>query len=534
MNIAKIILKNITVKGAVGIIFNSMQAVFHSLFIGLSLMYIFDNESENLLHFIIILFGMIIYFIYLIPLFGYMMEINQYKFMKNLGTLVFKNIINSNKWIDSEYHSSKEINILKTDVAEASSLIGWSTIVLFQAIISGIVSMVVIGTRSITILIILILLGIFFLFANMFFSKQISKYSKERRNIDDSRIKNIVEILNNFTLLKIFGTISQNINHSKKINEDIFKKDNKLNRTQNISKLVSDICFNGGFNIAVIIIGAINLTYGNITFGVFLLIFQMIDGLIFLFSSIVGYIANFQKTIISIKNVNMKIKEIDDLSNESLKKLEYVKNISFDNVYFYYNSDKPILIDKTFELTFPNDIWIKGVNGSGKSTLFKLLNQIIEPQKGTIKINGYDIKTYTKQSVSRKIGYVPQIPLFFEDSILGNLSLERVDISNNELLELMKLLKLDRIVTHIEKNGYFLVEERGNNLSSGEKIRLAIARALVTSPNIILLDEIEANLDTNTLNSIITRIKEKYDVDFIRISHQDKEPIPQNNLITLP
>lgn len=377
----------------------------------------------------------------------------------------------------------------------------------------------------------LLFLGVLFLGVNAGVTQLIKKATSKRRDLEDVRLGYVMEILNNFSSLKLFEAIQERVDLARRNQVQINRADIRLNQLKNISSLVGGIFFNGGFHIVVIIVGVLELSAGNMTFGELLLVLQMVGGLVFLFSSIVSYLAGFQKTMIAVKNLNREVLSMEQAVEHRAMKLRAVERIVFENVSFGYNAEKNVLEDKSFDIEFPNHVRIKGGNGSGKSTVLKLILGILSPSQGRIELNGRDIKVYDKRDISEIIAYVPQVPLFFEDSVLNNVTLKRVIITPGDLIEILHMLRLDRITKSFEEKGDFLVEESGRNLSSGEKMRLAIARALVMKPQIILLDEMEANLDEKTLNSIVGRIKEKYNLNFVRVSHDTRDVYTHDEII---
>ena len=176
--------------------------------------------------------------------------------------------------------------------------------------------------------------------------------------------------------------------------------------------------------------------------------------------------------------------------------------IRFDNVYFAYEPDRPILKGLSFSVPAGHTVAIVGPSGAGKSTVSRLLYRFYELSSGRIEIDGQDIREVTQKSLRASIGMVPQDTVLFNDTIRYNIRYGRWDATNEEVEEAARLAQIDGLIRMSPKGYETEVGERGLKLSGGEKQRVAIARTILKAPPILLLDEATSALDSHTEKEI--------------------------------
>ncbi|MCC3244267.1 ABC transporter ATP-binding protein/permease [Methylocystis sp. WRRC1] len=177
-------------------------------------------------------------------------------------------------------------------------------------------------------------------------------------------------------------------------------------------------------------------------------------------------------------------------------------HIVFDNVFFHYDANRPILKGVSFEAAPGKTIAIVGPSGAGKSTISRLMFRFYEPQGGRITIDGQDILDVTQVSLRAAIGMVPQDTVLFNDSIGYNIRYGRWDATDEEVREAARLAQIDRFIESVPGGYDAQVGERGLKLSGGEKQRVAIARTILKGPPILILDEATSALDSFTEHEI--------------------------------
>lgn len=182
--------------------------------------------------------------------------------------------------------------------------------------------------------------------------------------------------------------------------------------------------------------------------------------------------------------------------------------ISFENVSFAYRDDRPILHGVDFTIPAGCKAAIVGTSGAGKSTLARLLFRFYDVNQGRIVINGQDIREVSLESLRAAIGIVPQDTVLFNDTILYNIGYGRPTADREEIEQAARLAHLHEFITSLPDGYETRVGERGLKLSGGEKQRIAIARAVLKGPKILIFDEATSALDSHSEQAIQQALSE--------------------------
>jgi ATP-binding cassette subfamily B protein/ATP-binding cassette subfamily C protein LapB len=225
-------------------------------------------------------------------------------------------------------------------------------------------------------------------------------------------------------------------------------------------------------------------------------------------ASLSNVLLNFKKMKDSLESINEfwhLPREIGEKVNIGIGKLN--GEIEFRDVsYIYQGSKYPSLQNINLKIKAGEKVGIIGPTGAGKSTLLRLISLLDTPTKGTLYIDSMPSDTLHPVELRENIGIMPQNPYIFAGSIAENIALSR-SISNDELSRLIKLSGLEELIKK-SGEGYSLeVGENGSNLSTGQKHLIALARALVHNPSILILDEPTTGLDIGLENSVIQNLK---------------------------
>ncbi|HEX2980116.1 MAG TPA: ABC transporter ATP-binding protein [Anaerolineaceae bacterium] len=172
--------------------------------------------------------------------------------------------------------------------------------------------------------------------------------------------------------------------------------------------------------------------------------------------------------------------------------------VCFDHVNFGYHPDHLILKDVSLEAKPGETIALVGPTGAGKTTVINLLTRFYEIQSGQIRIDGRDIREIPKPDLRRQLGLVLQDTFLFADTVMENIRYGRLDASDEEVLRAAKMADADGFIRHLPQGYQTQLSERANNLSQGQRQLLAIARAILADPAILILDEATSSVDTRT------------------------------------
>jgi ATP-binding cassette, subfamily B, multidrug efflux pump len=172
--------------------------------------------------------------------------------------------------------------------------------------------------------------------------------------------------------------------------------------------------------------------------------------------------------------------------------------ITFENVWFAYNEEEWVLKDVSFKIQPGQTIAFVGATGAGKSSIIQLINRFYDIQKGSIKLDGVDIRDIPIDELRRCISIVQQDVFLFTGDIASNIRLNEPTISDAQVEEAARLVNMDGYIRQLPKKYGTLLGERGINLSLGQRQLLSFARAVAHKPQILILDEATSNIDTET------------------------------------
>ncbi len=183
-------------------------------------------------------------------------------------------------------------------------------------------------------------------------------------------------------------------------------------------------------------------------------------------------------------------------------------HVAFSHVEFSYESKRQILFDVDFAIPAGTTTAVVGHSGSGKSTLSRLLFRFYDVNKGSISIDGQDIRNVTQQSLRSSIGIVPQDTVLFNDTIEYNIAYGRPGASHADIVAAARAASIHEFIESLPDGYATMVGERGLKLSGGEKQRVAIARTLLKNPAILIFDEATSALDSKSEQAIQAQLKE--------------------------
>jgi len=188
-----------------------------------------------------------------------------------------------------------------------------------------------------------------------------------------------------------------------------------------------------------------------------------------------------------------------EIDEGALVPMPFIKGeVCFDHVQFAYESGHPVVREMSLEVQAGKMIALVGSTGAGKTTIMNLLSRFYEIDGGRITLDGRDLRTIAKADLRRCIGLVPQDTFLFAESVLENIRFGRLDASDEECMEAAKLADADHFIRQLPQGYQTDLSERAGNLSQGQRQLLAITRAILAKPSILILDEATSSVDTRT------------------------------------
>ncbi len=329
--------------------------------------------------------------------------------------------------------------------------------------------------------------------------KVIAEKVNELRSILTAKIN---EIINGINILQIFNYKKQTINEFNEVNKNFMKEQMKEVKLHIV----------GGWNMLNILRGIITLLV-VVYFGYQRLSISDIvitAGLVYAYNEyllkiveplniVLNQIGEFQHSLVRTERIHKLIEgEQEDNTIEEIPR--YIGDVTFDDVWFAYEKDEYVLKGISFGISHGTTVGLVGHTGSGKSSLMSLLLRFydLEPDKGQILVDGLDIKTHSKRSYREHIGIVLQEPVLFKGTIASNIRYGKENVSDEKIIEVLTSIGGKKIIDKFEKGINQDINRAGANMSCGEKQIIALARALIHDPAILIMDEATSHIDTET------------------------------------
>lgn len=214
----------------------------------------------------------------------------------------------------------------------------------------------------------------------------------------------------------------------------------------------------------------------------------------------VGFLGNgVTRGIISIRRIKEVLATEPAMAFPDSPDEELEGSLSFEHVTFSYpNDDEPMLKDISFEVEPGQMIGVVGATGAGKSTLAQLIPRLFDPQEGSVKIGGRDLRELSQGTLRKNVSIVLQRAILFSGTIADNLRQGKLNASLPEMERAARIAQASEFISRMEESFDSVVEERGNNFSGGQKQRMSIARGVVNNPNILILDDSTSALDAKS------------------------------------
>jgi ATP-binding cassette subfamily B protein len=186
----------------------------------------------------------------------------------------------------------------------------------------------------------------------------------------------------------------------------------------------------------------------------------------------------------------------DQLEAQPLANIQGV--VTFEDVTFGYDPEKPVLVDVRLTATPGETVALVGPTGAGKTTIINLLSRFYEVDAGAIRIDGQDIRTVQQKSIRQQLGIVLQDTFLFSGTVMENIRYGRLDVNDEDVYAAAELANADWFIRRLPKGYQTQVSEQGHNFSQGQRQLLAITRAILADPRILILDEATSSVDTRT------------------------------------
>ena len=347
------------------------------------------------------------------------------------------------------------------------------------------------------------------LFAVVYYlTRRIKKASREVRKKESELVSIVQEVLTSVRVVKAFAREDFEVTRFE--SQSLENVETALEARSIKAKLspIVDVMVAAG-TCLVLAYGARLALSGQISAGV-LIVFLLYLGKMYkpmrelskstdtVSKAIVGY-----ERIEEVLEIEARVRDLPG----ARKAPRFKGKIEFDHVNFAYDDKIPVLKDMSFEIETGQVAAIVGPSGVGKTTIISLIPRLYDPQSGTIKIDGVDIRRYKLKSLREQISFVLQETLLFHTSVWENIAYGKPDASPDQIIRAAKEANAHEFIVQLSEGYGTMVGERGATLSGGQRQRIAIARAIVRNTPILVLDEPTTGLDSSSEQAVIEALE---------------------------
>ena len=427
--------------------------------------------------------------------------------------------------------TSSEVLSRINDLSNIKKFISKLIVTILLDLLLLVAAIIVISNINKQILNIYLLVDLLYLLIIIIFNKKIKYQTVKVQEEVAQTNKNIIEAVNNFEAIKGLNIEDKIIYKFTKDYTSLLNTKYHIDKQNNIIVLLKDYIM----DISILLTNFYilkEIMNNSMTVGDYITISFMTNYLIYPVRNIIDIIYDYHYVKSSITRANNLLEVSSEKINEK-EVLDINGNIKITNLKYTYNNKNIILKDINLFIKDKDRVLLLGSSGSGKSTILKLLYKYLEADRKTIYINNYDINDYSLSDIRKNITYISQNEQLFNDTIRNNILLNR-DISEIDYLNICKILHIDDIVKDNVLGYDYLIEENGINISGGQRQRIILARGLLKSSKIIMIDEglnqIDIKLEREILQDIFTYFHNK---TFIIVSHRRDNNDLYNRIIKI-
>lgn len=370
------------------------------------------------------------------------------------------------------------------------------------------------------------------------FQKRMLKAQIENRILIGKVNNHIAESLKNVKMIKSYSKESYMEKNYTKHLLDSYKTVEKVNFYDSVFSPIIQLTRAVVISV-IVVLSSKQMNYLGISLGMVAASIDLISNLFAPIENLGMELQNIQQAISGIHRVNDFYSEPeDDCKNNKLQANDIVPiredvRLSFNDITFHYDEESDILNNISLRINPQDKVTFVGRTGVGKSTLFKLIMGLLKPSEGSATINGIDVYNIPNSEKRKIFGYVDQSFHLINGTVVDQISLQDTSITREQIEDALDFVGMTDYIASLENGGDTQVIS-GALFSQGQKQLLAIARAIVTNPPILLLDEITANLDSITEEKIVSVLQKASNVHTeLSISHRLSSMIASDTVVIL-
>lgn len=428
------------------------------------------------------------------------------KLEQNIDIPIMLGYYNHALILPMKFYSMRDTGEIISRFNDASSIrdiVSEASLTIMMDTIMAVVGAVVLFNSNRLLFLISVVMLILYGIIVFVYNKPIKKINRKIMEMNSKVTSQFVETINGIETIKAFN-----------------QEDNEKEKTDKLYKKFLKKVFNGGvlslsqqtITMFVAVVGELVILWVGVAY---VIKGELTLGELITFNALLGYfiepiknLINLQPSIQTAVVAADRLGEILDITPEYNYEHEQLNDkikfdkISISNLDFRYGTRELVLKDINLEICRGEKIAFVGESGSGKTTLANLLVRLYEQEKGSIKLDSIDIREFSIKQIRDNISYISQNTFLFSGTIRENLLFGNSDVSDDDISQVCKICELEEYINSLPLKFNTRIEENGKNLSGGQKQRLAIARALLKKPEILIMDEVTSNLDYVTERSI--------------------------------
>ena len=403
------------------------------------------------------------------------------------------------------------------DASRVQEILVTSILILPVDVMFIIIVGIILCIKSIELFVLVLLMCFSYMVAIVMYRERYSVLNAKNMNQQSVMTSHLVDSLDGIETIKVYQKEDRTFNAGK---EKFIKYQNliiDLGNAENNQAALKTIINSVG-QILIICVGALGVINGFITIGELITYSILIKYMLMPISDIVNLQPEYYNAKVAMERLQtiMEAEKEDNLGRYLIN----IDHIEMNDVNFSFNSNKNVLNSIKIKVEKGKNTAIVGDNGCGKTTVAKLFMKLYIPQSGNININNVDISKLSNQFVRKHIGYVTQEDFVFSGSIKDNLLMGEIDISEERLITVAKMMGVHDFVSKMSRGYDSVLTERGKNISKGQRQKIALARAVLNNPDFLILDEATSNMDIISERKIIEALKKDTNITLIIISHR--------------
>lgn len=369
---------------------------------------------------------------------------------------------------------------------------------LFSGIITILGILIIMFYYNVSITLIVVILTPLSLFTASFIAGKTHRYFTDQAAVRGEETALINEIIDSERVINAYNRSDSTVERFDKVNERLksaaFKATFFSSLTNPSTRLVNNIVYAAVSLVAALFGAGYGLSIGKIS--VFL---SYASQYAKPFNEISGVVTELQNAMASIRRVFALLDEKEEVpDSEDAYVLSDASTVSLDSVYFSYVPDKPLIENVSLDVKKGERIAIVGPTGCGKTTLINLLMRFYDVGKGSIRVDGKDIRTCTRKSLRQSFGMVLQDTWLKSGTVRDNIAYGKPDATDDEITAAAKNAHAHSFIRRLPDGYNTHIAENGDNLSAGQKQLLCIARIMLCLPPMLILDEATSSIDTRT------------------------------------